>query len=545
MATTITSECINCGACEPECPNTAIYAGGVPWELDGVTSPAIAQDLYYIAPAKCTECVGFYDHEACAAVCPVDCCIPDPANLESEGVLLARARKLHPGDTFPDDAPSRFRKPAAATAAPKPAAAPAPVPKPAPAEAPKPAAAPPIEPAPVAAPKPAPAPAASAPKPVAALAEVPKPVAAPAPKPAPAPAAEPKPTSAPAPAAAAPKPASAPAPAPAAAAAPAPAAAAGLAMMRLPKDVSAIPGPIGEKHFPGELEADFDAVLASVDASPVRTAPGPVQIALRLAEPILGAMPVRVKAQLEQAAGSSAAFSRVRATALNLILNLILYPALLTAFAVVVLGDGLFSQVTGGWIMLGVLIASAEAAWRLREGVIHAKPAIELTYRGCWYGLALAPLGSVLTRTGGAGRRTERKAAFDGFESTMHEDKTERDRRYGTVYTVAEYANAYLVRLEMPRKLPGSSLKRLWNIPDEMPDYDYSIMLGDNVLSVSASVRGETIRRLSYVSSAFPADFTTRIELGKPVGAFKHRMRGKLLEIVVLKAEPGRFRRAA
>src|SRR5258706_6530478 len=110
MATTITSECINCGACEPECPNTAIYAGAVAWELNGETHPAIAQDIYYIVPSKCTECVGFHDHEACAAVCPVDCCIPDPANLETEGVLLARARELHPETTFPDDAPSRFRK---------------------------------------------------------------------------------------------------------------------------------------------------------------------------------------------------------------------------------------------------------------------------------------------------------------------------------------------------------------------------------------------------------------------------------------------------
>ncbi|MFO0398762.1 MAG: 4Fe-4S binding protein, partial [Sphingobacteriia bacterium] len=25
MAIIITQECINCGACEPECPNTAIY----------------------------------------------------------------------------------------------------------------------------------------------------------------------------------------------------------------------------------------------------------------------------------------------------------------------------------------------------------------------------------------------------------------------------------------------------------------------------------------------------------------------------------------
>src|SRR6266851_7045469 len=110
MATTITSECINCGACEPECPNTAIYACGVPWELNGTPGAAIAQDIYYIVPSKCTECVGFHDHEACAAVCPVDCCIPDPANLETEGVLLARARELHPETTFPDDAPSRFRK---------------------------------------------------------------------------------------------------------------------------------------------------------------------------------------------------------------------------------------------------------------------------------------------------------------------------------------------------------------------------------------------------------------------------------------------------
>ncbi len=116
MATTITSECINCGACEPECPNTAIYGGGVSWELNGETRPAIAQDIYYIVPAKCTECVGFYDHEACAAVCPVDCCIPDPANLESEQVLIERAKVLHPEESFGADFPSRFRKEGAGAA---------------------------------------------------------------------------------------------------------------------------------------------------------------------------------------------------------------------------------------------------------------------------------------------------------------------------------------------------------------------------------------------------------------------------------------------
>ena len=146
MSTTITSECINCGACEPECPNTAIYGGGVEWELNGAKSPAIAQDIYYIVPSKCTECVGFHDHEACAAVCPVDCCVPDPANPETQDVLLARARTLHPELTIPNDAPSRFLKeggaeaPAAAPAAETNGAAAAGAPKPAPVAAVAPAA---------------------------------------------------------------------------------------------------------------------------------------------------------------------------------------------------------------------------------------------------------------------------------------------------------------------------------------------------------------------------------------------------------------------
>jgi len=134
MATVITSECINCGACEPECPNTAIYQGGVEWELDGVKHPAIATDIFYIVPEKCTECVGFFDHEACAAVCPVDCCVPDPQIPEAEGVLIERARKLHPEQTFGDEFPSRFRKEGGA-AAPAPAAAPKAAPTPAPAPA--------------------------------------------------------------------------------------------------------------------------------------------------------------------------------------------------------------------------------------------------------------------------------------------------------------------------------------------------------------------------------------------------------------------------
>ena len=108
MSTTITEECINCGACEPECPNSAIYEGGANWELDGQSHPPLPRDVYYIVPDKCTECVGFFAQEQCAAVCPVDCCIPDANNPETEAQLIVRAQQLHPDHEFGSSFASRF-----------------------------------------------------------------------------------------------------------------------------------------------------------------------------------------------------------------------------------------------------------------------------------------------------------------------------------------------------------------------------------------------------------------------------------------------------
>jgi hypothetical protein len=45
---------------------------------------------------------------------PVACCIPDPNNVESEGVLFARAKALHPdraNEIVLSEQTSRFRVP--------------------------------------------------------------------------------------------------------------------------------------------------------------------------------------------------------------------------------------------------------------------------------------------------------------------------------------------------------------------------------------------------------------------------------------------------
>ena len=113
MAIIITDECINCGACEPECPNTAIYEGGIEWTWSGGTSLTeveledgtqvdakenqvpVSDELYYIVPGKCTECNGFHEEPQCAAVCPVDCCVDDPDYEETEEEILAKKSWLH------------------------------------------------------------------------------------------------------------------------------------------------------------------------------------------------------------------------------------------------------------------------------------------------------------------------------------------------------------------------------------------------------------------------------------------------------------------
>ena len=79
MALLINQDCISCGACEPECPNEAIYQG---------------EEIYEIDPNKCTECVGHYDTPQCVEVCPVDCIPKDDNHQESDDQLWVKYEKL-------------------------------------------------------------------------------------------------------------------------------------------------------------------------------------------------------------------------------------------------------------------------------------------------------------------------------------------------------------------------------------------------------------------------------------------------------------------
>ncbi len=114
MAIKINNECIVCHQCLPECPNSAIYEPGMEWTMkdgtsvkgtyqlmDGIVTDAgtlhypIDNNYYYIVPDKCTECQGFHDEPQCAAVCPVDACVPDEMYREMVEELMKKKEKLH------------------------------------------------------------------------------------------------------------------------------------------------------------------------------------------------------------------------------------------------------------------------------------------------------------------------------------------------------------------------------------------------------------------------------------------------------------------
>jgi hypothetical protein len=457
MATMITSECINCGACEPECPNNAISQG---------------DPIYVIDPLLCTECVGFHDFEACAAVCPVDCCVTDPNNLESEEVLIARAKAIHPETSFGDDFQSRFRKGNGAQVA-------------AAVEASVKGAVPP-----------------NGPVAVAAVAPVNVPPVNPLTRPA---APESKPALTPA--------------------------------NIVKSSPQAPPAPKKEakpkKIFPNQLPNDFDELALQFRSGGNLSRLN--RLLIGFSQPVLGALPHKMKKSLEAAIQNPVVFSAAGSTGLNILLNSVLYPIVLMVLAALVNGPAvLFSQSINMFVFVGIVLALIEGIFRLRDGIFHARPPEEMNFPAAIYGIPLAILlQPVLNKQTGIVRNLP--IPVDGFYSRGFVDKLERERRYGNVYTVEDRGGALLLRLEFPRSIPDLGVADRLKVSDEMPDYDYDLALKNGQLIVRGRCSDERVRKISSSMGAFPPEFTTVIPLQDRIVGFAHKFENKLLEVLLLK----------
>lgn len=57
MAFEIIESCVNCWACEPLCPNQAIYE---------------ARPHFMIDANQCNECAGNFEESQCVSICPIE-----------------------------------------------------------------------------------------------------------------------------------------------------------------------------------------------------------------------------------------------------------------------------------------------------------------------------------------------------------------------------------------------------------------------------------------------------------------------------------------
>lgn len=259
-----------------------------------------------------------------------------------------------------------------------------------------------------------------------------------------------------------------------------------------------------------------------------------VRLAVILLQPVIGALPHRIKKRLEIAL-QTPLFTAAGSTAVNIVHNAVLYPIAFIAIAALINGpEIIFSQDINKYILIGLLLAGVEGVIRLKDGIFGAKSSNEMKFLASFYG---APLGIVAAPLLERYTRLVRDipVPVQGFYSEGFVDKVERERRYGNVYTVENRGKSFLVRMEFPRYVPDIGIADRARLPDEMPDYDYDLMLGDEELIIKGKCTDENVRKISSSIGAFPPEFTTVIPLHDRIDGFAHRFDNKVLEVLLIK----------
>jgi hypothetical protein len=290
-----------------------------------------------------------------------------------------------------------------------------------------------------------------------------------------------------------------------------------------------------KKTFPGELPVSFQDLAKQYDNKGSGSLDkGFPKLLIILLQPILGALPHDIKKALETEV-QSPLFTAAGSTGLNILHNAVLYPLLAMAFAAVAHGPAIiFSQEINIYLLIGIGVALAEGAYRLRDGVVHLKSADDMIFPAALYGVPLGiALRPVLQKRRGVIR--DLPIPVDGFYSPGFVEKLERERRYGNVYTIEDRGEAILLKMEFPRLVPEIGLAERSQLPDEMPDYDYDLALRDRQLMIKGRCTDERVRKLSSSIGAFPPEFTTVIPLQEKMVGFGHHFENKRLEVLLVK----------
>lgn len=326
------------------------------------------------------------------------------------------------------------------------------------------------------------------------------------------------------------------APAPRAAAAPTPAPAAPAADVAAKID-PAVPDAVRDRiqllpadYRPSETDAtegaDAAPVHATIEQMPepetpperadreIRGLPG---LIIRMAQPLLGALPAPHKYALEGYVGSRN-FSASAATWWNIGLNVALAMVISLNLARVMIGEELWQTDTmmNLFPLLAVVFGMTEAIARTWT-VTAASAPVHRQYKGALYGWLTAwlvwpiieALAKSFSRTPHDGVVPPEKAVPGG--AVYFPDEIEKRRRYGMVHSVTATSDGYEIRLELPRVTPVSLRPRAVRLPAEMPHYTLTSGVEDGVLRIEGRLDdpafADAVDRDADLPGSFMAEF--------------------------------------
>lgn len=117
------------------------------------------------------------------------------------------------------------------------------------------------------------------------------------------------------------------------------------------------------------------------------------------------------------------------------------------------------------------------------------------------------------------------------------ESQWERMKRYGMASTVEDAGDRYIVRFDMPAKVPNHKYKFKWGLPEEMPPYDCKVTIKGSKAKIRCKLTDPKILKLSGWVNSFPEGFLREIQLDAPLKGHKesYDSETRVLEVVLEK----------
>ena len=132
-----------------------------------------------------------------------------------------------------------------------------------------------------------------------------------------------------------------------------------------------------------------------------------------------------------------------------------------------------------------------------------------------------------------------KKEAMQHGALVLAEDPAERNRRYGLVYRIEETLESYVVRMELPRRIPDSHVRRKLGLGAEMPDYAIEVRASDpDTIEVKGRLTDPQVLKLAAgcaPAASFPPEFLRPVRFPRPVGSLRFEVKDKILTVTVSK----------